>query len=150
MKMISDLDGSAPEQVPAPLVAIRPTSKKPTKKTNMGFIKKLFKRKPGGTFAGNLIRGVANNLSGGALGNGYFKIPHGATAPQVSNDQAKAAAIKSAQVFNQEVGQTGKAPEVTGLKVPAEMQEMMKKYWWIAALGAAVVYVNPFKRRGLK
>jgi hypothetical protein len=36
----------------------------------MGFFKKLFKRKKGGTFLGNLFRGVVNKASGGLLGNG--------------------------------------------------------------------------------
>lgn len=36
----------------------------------MGFFKKLFKRKKGGTFFGNLIRGVSNKASGGILGSG--------------------------------------------------------------------------------
>ena len=36
----------------------------------MSFLSGLFKRKPGGTFVGNLIRGAANKASGGLLGNG--------------------------------------------------------------------------------
>lgn len=36
----------------------------------MGFFKKLFKRKKGGTFFGNLLRKGANVASGGILGNG--------------------------------------------------------------------------------
>lgn len=34
----------------------------------------LFKRKPGGTLIGNLLRGVAKNATGGALGNGAMMI----------------------------------------------------------------------------
>ena len=36
----------------------------------MGFFKKLFKKKRGGSFVGNLIRGVASNATGGILGSG--------------------------------------------------------------------------------
>lgn len=36
----------------------------------MGFFKKLFKKKKGGTFFGNLLRKGANVASGGILGNG--------------------------------------------------------------------------------
>lgn len=36
----------------------------------MGWLKNLFKRKKGGTFVGNLIRGVARHYSYGLLGNG--------------------------------------------------------------------------------
>lgn len=40
----------------------------------MSFFKNLFKRKPGGTFFGNLLRGVANKATGGLLGNGAMMI----------------------------------------------------------------------------
>ena len=33
----------------------------------MGFFKKIFKRKPGGTFVGKLIRGVGDNFTGGLV-----------------------------------------------------------------------------------
>lgn len=36
----------------------------------MGFFSNLFKRKKGGTFVGNIIRGLANHYSYGVLGNG--------------------------------------------------------------------------------
>lgn len=36
----------------------------------MGFFKKLFRKKKGGTFFGNLFRGAANKLTGGILGSG--------------------------------------------------------------------------------
>ena len=36
----------------------------------MGFFNNLFKKKKGGTFVGNLIRGVANTATNGALGTG--------------------------------------------------------------------------------
>jgi hypothetical protein len=40
----------------------------------MAFLGGLFKRKPGGTMLGNLIRGAANKASGGVLGNGSMMI----------------------------------------------------------------------------
>lgn len=36
----------------------------------MGFLAKIFKKKPGGTFLGNMIRNVVGKYSGGILGNG--------------------------------------------------------------------------------
>ncbi|UAY54794.1 hypothetical protein [Arachidicoccus terrestris] len=39
----------------------------------------LFSKKPGGTFFGNLLRGVANTATGGLLGNGDNMIPVGGT-----------------------------------------------------------------------
>lgn len=36
----------------------------------MGFFKNIFKKKKGGTFFGNLIRGVSSKATGGILGSG--------------------------------------------------------------------------------
>lgn len=44
----------------------------------MGFLGKIFKRKEGGTFLGNMIRGVAKTYTGGILGSGaQMKQPKG-------------------------------------------------------------------------
>lgn len=52
----------------------------------MSFFKNIFKKKPGGTFVGNLIRGVANKYSFGLLGNGAMMLKEGETAQ--NNDSA--------------------------------------------------------------
>lgn len=39
----------------------------------------LFSKKPGGTFFGNLLRGVSSSLTGGALGQGLNRIEVGET-----------------------------------------------------------------------
>ncbi len=36
----------------------------------MGFLKNIFKRKPGGTLVGNLLRGGSSAMTGGILGSG--------------------------------------------------------------------------------
>lgn len=41
----------------------------------MAFLGGLFKKKPGGTFVGNLIRGVASGVTGGLIGNGKNRLP---------------------------------------------------------------------------
>ncbi len=46
----------------------------------MGFLKNLFKKKPGGTFFGNLLRGVSSAATGGILGSGANRIEVGQTA----------------------------------------------------------------------
>lgn len=56
------------------------------KKKKGGFLKKLFKRKPGGTMIGNLLRKVSNQMTGGVLGNGMMKLQEGETVEQ-SNDR---------------------------------------------------------------
>jgi len=43
----------------------------------MSLFKNLFKKKPGGTLVGNLLRGVANQATGGILGNGAARIEVG-------------------------------------------------------------------------
>lgn len=48
----------------------------------MGFLKNLFKKKPGGTFLGNLVRGVAGMvpvIGGTVIGTGANKIEVGQT-----------------------------------------------------------------------
>lgn len=36
----------------------------------MGFLKNIFKKKKGGTFVGNLLRGASSSVTGGILGSG--------------------------------------------------------------------------------
>lgn len=48
----------------------------------MGFFKNIFKRKPGGTVVGNLVRGVADNFSGGLYSSVYPKLSAPVSQPQ--------------------------------------------------------------------
>jgi len=48
-------------------------------------LKTLFKRKPGGTAVGNILRGVSHDLTGGLLGNGAMMIKQGETDPSAAN-----------------------------------------------------------------
>ncbi len=43
----------------------------------MSFLKKIFKKKPGGTALGNLLRGASSAATGGVLGQGLNKIEAG-------------------------------------------------------------------------
>lgn len=52
----------------------------------------LFKRKPGGTVFGNILRGVVRTATGGLLGNGMLMLPAGSagaptTVPNTLPDQ---------------------------------------------------------------
>jgi len=51
----------------------------------MGFFKNIFKRKPGGTVVGNLVRGVADNFTGGLYSSVYPKLsaPIAQSQPQI-------------------------------------------------------------------
>lgn len=54
----------------------------------------LFKKKPGGTVVGNLLRGIANKATGGILGNGKGRIPAGSTDGKTIRElEQQAAAI---------------------------------------------------------
>ena len=52
----------------------------------MGFLKGLFKKKPGGTGFGNFLRGVSSSVTGGALGSGRglakWEMEHGYRDPK--------------------------------------------------------------------
>lgn len=48
-----------------------------------------FKKKPGGSFFGNLIRTAANKFSGGVLGNGDHRLPVEGAPPMKSNFEAQ-------------------------------------------------------------
>lgn len=93
----------------------------------MAFLKNLFKRKPGGTFVGNLIRGAANKFSGGLLGNGAMMIK-----PDETPQQADTRLIKSVgsgvAAFDNMASQSVRTDEVTQtvtekLKSGAETQK---------------------------
>lgn len=45
----------------------------------MGLFSNIFKKKPGGTMVGNLLRGVSSNFTGGMLGSGANRIELGQT-----------------------------------------------------------------------
>ncbi|AXH78170.1 MAG: structural protein [Bacteriophage sp.] len=53
----------------------------------MGLLKKIFKKKPGGTFFGNLIRAGVSKVSGGILGSGANRLPLVEGAQQQQTNQ---------------------------------------------------------------
>jgi len=73
----SSSSNSSQSSKPQIFVQTRPKDKPPTKPTTMGLFSKIFKKKPGGTLVGNLIRGGAraldNKFTGGMLGIGQGK-----------------------------------------------------------------------------
>lgn len=117
-----------------------------SKSKEMGFFKNLFKKKKGGTFVGNLIRGVASTATGGLLGNGAqlrqweaeqeakkdqtilsdlqtLKAQQRANAKNIGSDLLNLA-IENKMTNGQTDPNAGEAVVITTLK----------KWWWAVAL----------------
>lgn len=75
----------------------------------MGFLSGLFKKKPGGTFFGNLIRGVTSSATGGMLGSGANRIELGQTK---TNAQLAAESAAAGTTPNPYVQGTAPPPTV--------------------------------------
>lgn len=74
----------------------------------MSFLSKLFKKKPGGTFVGNLIRTVVGKKSSGAVGNGAMLEQPQETQAEYDARMLQAAgaglaAAQNAAIYNQGV-----------------------------------------------
>lgn len=65
----------------------------------------LFKKKPGGTFVGNLLRTAANKATGGIMGTGANRIPVGGTATPVSQGAAPLNTTAAIDIFKSAVGE---------------------------------------------
>ena len=121
----------------------------------MGFFKNIFKKKKGGTFVGNLIRGVASTATGGVLGSGAglanweaeqeakelnaLKAQIASQQKQINAKQFGADLVNSA-IKNGTGGQTD--PNV-GESI---VLTTLKKWWWavlllFVAFGTAVYFI---------
>lgn len=129
----------------------------------MGFFKTLFKKKKGGTFFGNLIRGAANKATGGILGNGVQLAKNDAKIEQREYNQAVQAQVQKQLRASQayQAGQTA-TPSVVGKSanlratLPGESDTpsgktdvgaWLKKNWYFVAgpVGLIVVVVLAMK-----
>jgi hypothetical protein len=90
------------------------------------FLKKVFKRKPGGTFMGNLLRGVAQNAKGMIPGGNLLPIGDGLMMKKPEIQAAPAEAIQMAQTPAQatQVIQA-LAPNLPPAAVPTATQAVM-------------------------
>lgn len=97
-------------------------------------LKDLFKRKPGGTFVGNLLRGAANKASGGVLGNGAMMITQEqADIRDLSNDayiakygKTKEGVIVAPQSVNNQIASVDQRFDAAGKPV---LKEAAKPIW---------------------
>lgn len=109
----------------------------------MGFFKNIFKRKKGGTFFGNLIRGVASTATGGLLGTGKDLAEWQSKTEQKEYQQALAenqrliqqsVAFKQgseiAQPFSQVITNSPEAKQLQNQQAKA----WFTRNWWVVAI----------------
>jgi hypothetical protein len=98
----------------------------------MGLFKNIMKKKPGGTLVGNLVRGVANNLSGGVIGSGVNRLP-----TEVSNG-ANLTAQNQMKVLQETAGKgLADSPLINGFTNQVannSTKQVLRKYWYILAI----------------
>lgn len=116
----------------------------------MGFFSNIFKKKKGGTFVGNLIRGAASTATGGVLGSGAGLARWEAEQDaKVMNDLQKQ--IQDLKSYNgKQVGSdlvnsainNGLASKQTSPNMGESIVLTTLKKHWMWFLGAAVVLVG--------
>lgn len=135
------------------------------KNTNkVGFFKKLFKRKKGGTFFGNLLRGVSSTATQGVLGGGSDLArweEKQAIAEQQAYDKAQAGrAVKSSTGFRtgQELGAPlgaktqalANTPEGKEIQKNLVMGWLKKKWYLVVTPIVLIIGVTWFMSKGKK
>lgn len=103
----------------------------------MSFFSKIFRKKPGGTFFGNLIRQVANEASGGLLGTGKNRVPIGETVAHwnkvhgISPMEAKTVPLITARTQVQ-LDKSGKQVSPSGGSFMDKAKAEIAKAWtWV-------------------
>lgn len=125
----------------------------------MGWVNDLFKRKPGGTTFGNVVRTVVSAYTGGALGQGSMMISQlDADKRDMSDDGFyKKYGVLKKDATPQNVRVIGNADALNATGIPSftqtQMWALVRKYAWlpISALlfGLALMWgkkTNPYGR----
>lgn len=114
----------------------------------MSFFKNLFKRKAGGTFVGNLLRGVANKATKGKLGNGddlrRWEEKQGINSNASTDSYAYSLGRKAGEPLERHVDSMGDNPAVKDFE-NRQIMNTLKKWWWAIALGVATVIGITYK-----
>ena len=106
----------------------------------MGFFKKLFKRKKGGTLFGNLIRKVSSKATGGVLGSGSGLKRWEAEQAQKEQNQAISNAVAQATAGMKKTSSFQKIGDDVMKDIEKEKKkEWLKKNWWMIAIPAVVM-----------
>lgn len=110
----------------------------------MGFFKKIFKKKKGGTFFGNLIRGASSAATGGILGSGADLAKW--EQNQYQKEQVLAEKQQNALQLGRSFGKrfepyfqgVTNSPAAERIKNDAA-KDWIKKNWWMIALPVVVL-----------
>lgn len=114
----------------------------------MGFLSGIFKKKKGGTFFGNLIRGVASTATGGILGSGKELAEWQAKEEKKEYEQALAeqqALIQQSNAYKQGVDlaqpvadYTVNSPQAKQLQ-NQQVKAWFSRNWWMVAVPVVLV-----------
>lgn len=116
-----------------------------------GLFARIFKRKPGGTMVGNLIRSVAKGYTGGLLGNGAMKLQEGETIED-ANARLLSQGGSAAIAFNEAWGNPyadGKKSWSENMESGAMYQFLKNKLGYVVGgvVGLVLLIVYAFKRK---
>ncbi len=95
--------------------------------------KKLFAKKPGGTFFGNLLRVGAQKLSGGVMGQGANMVPLAADAPV-------APPTVTEKIMSSMAGLASETPQGNSIISSAMMTKIKANFAWIVLGLAAAAF----------
>jgi len=115
----------------------------------MSWLKNIFKKKPGGTFFGNLLRSGASAASGGILGQGANRIELGQTKTnaELATEAGLPPENVGAQVLASVVGVAAATPQGTALATNAGLEWVKSKLVWIVmGVGLIFIYLKSGKK----
>ncbi len=110
----------------------------------MGFLKNIFKRKEGGTFVGNLIRGGSSAMTGGILGSGAGLNAWEQRQANQQVQQMDGKAIGQDLVRNVAVPNMVNSPGATNPNIGESVFMETVKKRWAYGLGAIAVIGGGF------
>lgn len=119
----------------------------------MGFLSKIFKRKKGGTFLGNMLRGASSKLTGGILGSGAgLEAWEEGQADKEILDLKKQLMISKSNrldgralggdIVNSTIKQGVAQPQNSPNAGEHIILTTLKKWWWAVSLGLIALIVG--------
>ena len=108
----------------------------------MGLFKNLFAKKPGGSFLGNIIRGVGDTFTGGMVSKILPPPPRETEADKIVKELAKSGALTPAPLSAPARGLSSLSDANTTVPDAGDklsFTDKLKKYWYYVAGGVAVL-----------